>query len=137
MTDSKLEIKVPEELIRAMVSAAVVNQLGDPVAVTAQMIGGYLTRKITKPGEQYGRDEKPAIEWMFLAAAEKIAKEEVQRFIEENKEEIRAAIAKQMKSSTWGPKLAEALVSALSRDSRYGLQFGFDVKLNVTEASRG
>lgn len=135
MSESKLEIKVPDELVRAMVSAAVVNQLGDPVALTAQMIGSYLTRKIRQPGNSYG-DEKPAIEWMFFQAAEVIAKEEIQRFIEENKEEIRAAIAKQMKSSTWGPKLVEALVNALSRDSRYGLNFGFDVKLNVTEARR-
>lgn len=75
MGDSKVEIKIPEDLVKQLVAAEIVSKLGDPTAAVTKAIGLVLTESIQKPGSSNWSEKKSRIEWMLIAQVESIAKE--------------------------------------------------------------
>lgn len=117
MSDSAVKISIPEDLIRAMVGAAVVQQLGSPEEVASRMMTQVLMQKCKRPGgDSYG-PEKPLIEWLFWAEAERIAREEVKAFMASNADEIRASLKKALKAPAYADHLARALVDLISEET--------------------
>ncbi|HSF40350.1 MAG TPA: hypothetical protein VLT87_11200 [Thermoanaerobaculia bacterium] len=126
--DGKLEIKIPDEAVKAMVYAEIAAQIGDPIKVLAQLIRETLSQKVKDPqGRSY--TERPRVEWLFVEQVERIAKDYARQYVEENTEQIRAAVAKAVRAQTFASKATDALVTGLGDAARW--RISVDLKVDV------
>lgn len=110
MAEALMKLDIPQDAVRAVVAAEVAKAIGDPRQFFGAMVASFLMEQV----QDRNYNKKPRIEQLVYEQVSAMALEMVKEHLAANKEEIRKAIAAALKAKSYAPRLAEALVNAIS-----------------------
>ena len=119
MSDSKLEINVPEEMIKTIVMAEVANSLGGKDKIIRDTVNAILTAK----ENNYGNSQTVVMK-QFKEMVKEEARVIVKELINEKRSEIKAEVQRQLSTKAWGKKASEAVISGM-KDAYMSINISF------------
>lgn len=129
MSEASVKVQIPDDAIKSVVFAEIAKQLGNPADLVAKLVQEVLMRPVEKA--QYSNTKIPLWEKQLQAQIERFAGEVVSELLADSKPQIRAVIEQKLKAKTFGGKLADALVAAVS-ESSWNVKLALNVGDGVT-----
>lgn len=115
MAEALMKLDIPQDAVRAIVAAEVAKAVGDPQQFFAAMVAQFLTEQVS----DRNYNKQPRIEQLVYEQVSAMALEMVREHLAANREEIRKCIGKALAAKSYAPRLAEALVNAISGSGVY------------------
>lgn len=133
-----MSLNVSDEVIRAAVreevNAGIVKALGNPEVVVRDAIHEMTNKYVDSNGEFVKKDNwraVPYFDWLAKNTIEKTVKEEIEKYINENREEFAKEIRKQLQSTNFKEKTAEAFLQAVTSITEKSWTMPISVSFNV------
>ena len=137
MTNATLQVPTDliDPIIRAEVSKAIIEAMGNRGAILAQAIAGILSTQVDSEGKpsNYSSDRSRTwLDWAVAIAVRTAAKEAIQEAMGQQKEAIKKEMIRQiqMKNSPLVRMFVEGMVSAATAPDvlKYRISIGYDGK---------
>ena len=115
-----MSLNISDEVIKAAVQeevhAGIVKALGDPSVIVRDAIKTMTNRYVDERGEFVSKDNwraKPYFDWLAEDIVKTTIKEEIEKYVNENREEFAEEIRKQLKSGDFKKNIITSFLQAI------------------------
>lgn len=115
-----MSLNISDEVIKAAVQeevhAGIVKALGDPSVIVRDAIKTMTNRYVNERGEFVSKDNwraKPYFDWLAEDIVKATVKEEIEKYVNENREEFAEEIRKQLKSADFRKSITASFLQAI------------------------
>ena len=115
-----MSLNISDEVIKAAVQeevhAGIVKALGDPSVIVRDAIKTMTNRYVDERGEFVSKDNwraKPYFDWLAEDIVKTTIKEEIEKYVNENREEFAEEIRKQLKSADFRKKISASFLQSI------------------------
>lgn len=115
-----MSLNISDEVIKAAVQeevhAGIVKALGDPSVIVRDAIKTMTNRYVNKEGKFCDKgswNAKPYFDWLAEDIVKTTVKEEIEKYVNENREEFGEEIRKQLKSADFRKSIAASFLQSI------------------------
>ena len=119
-----MSLNISDEVIKAAVQeevhAGIVKALGDPSVIVRDAIKTMTNRYVNERGEFVSKDNwraKPYFDWLAEDIVKTTIKEEIEKYVNENREEFAEEIRKQLKSADFRKSITASFLQAVVKST--------------------
>ena len=119
-----MSLNISDEVIKAAVQeevhAGIVKALGDPSVIVRDAIKTMTNRYVDERGEFVSKDNwraKPYFDWLAEDIVKTTIKEEIEKYVNENREEFAEEIRKQLKSADFRKSISASFLQAIVKNT--------------------
>ena len=119
-----MSLNISDEVIKAAIQeevhAGIVKALGDPSVIVRDAIKTMTNKYVNERGEFVSKDNwraKPYFDWLAEDIVKTTVKEEIEKYVNENREEFAEAIRKQLKSADFIKSITTSFLQAVVKNT--------------------
>ncbi len=115
-----MSLNISDEVIKAAITeevrAGIVKALGDPSVIVRDAIKTMTDKYVNSNGEFCRKDSyraKPYFEWLAESIVVTTVKQEIEKYVNENRDEFAEEVRKQMKDANFKKNVTAAFLQAI------------------------
>lgn len=130
-----MSLNISDDVIKAAlqeeIQAGIIRAMGDPGKVVKDAIIAMTDKRVNSRGEIVASGDKwntkPYFEWLAQTTVENVVREEIEKFIDENKEGIAKEIREQLSNENLKSDIANSFIALILRNAKNE----FKTKVNI------
>lgn len=135
-----MSLNISDEVIKAAVQeevhAGIVKALGDPSVIVRDAIKTMTNRYVNERGEFVSKDNwraKPYFDWLAADIVKTTVKEEIEKYVNENREEFAEEIRKQLKSADFRKSISASFLQAIVKNTESDWKMPISISFEKSE----
>lgn len=119
-----MSLNISDDVIKAAIQeevhAGIVKALGEPSVIVRDAIKTMTNKYVNERGEFVGKDNwraKPYFDWLAEDIVKTTVKEEIEKYVNENREEFAEVIRKQLKSADFIKRITTSFLQAVVKNT--------------------
>ena len=121
-----MSLNISDDVIKAAIQeevhAGIVKELGDPSVIVRDAIKTMTNRYVNKEGKFCDKgswNARPYFDWLAEDIVKNTVKEEIEKYVNENREEFAEEIRKQLKSADFRKNIVASFLQAIVKEDDY------------------
>lgn len=119
-----MSLNISDDVIKAAIQeevhAGIVKALGEPSVIVRDAIKTMTNKYVNERGEFVGKDNwraEPYFDWLAEDIVKTTVKEEIEKYVNENREEFAEVIRKQLKSADFIKSITTSFLQAVVKNT--------------------
>ena len=132
-----MSLNISDEVIKAAIQeevhAGIVKALGDPSVIVRDAIKTMTNKYVNESGEFVSKDSwraKPYFDWLAENIVKITVKEEIEKYVNENREEFAEEIRKQLKSVDFKKNVSASFLQAIVKCTESEWKMPVEISFN-------
>ena len=135
-----MSLNISDDVIKAAIQeevhAGIVKALGEPSVVVRDAIKTMTNKYVNERGEFVGKDNwraKPYFDWLAEDIVKTTVKEEIEKYVNENREEFAEEIRKQLKSADFRKNIVASFLQAIVKCTESEWKMPIDISFEKSK----
>ena len=135
-----MSLNISDDVIKAAIQeevhAGIVKALGDPSVIVRDAIKTMTNRYVNKEGKFCDKgswNARPYFDWLAEDIVKNTVKEEIEKYVNENREEFAEEIRKQLKSADFRKNIVASFLQAIVKCTEYEWKMPIDISFEKSK----
>ena len=135
-----MSLNISDDVIKAAIQeevhAGIVKALGDPSVIVRDAIKTMTNRYVNKEGKFCDKgswNARPYFDWLAVDIVKNTVKEEIEKYVNENREEFAEEIRKQLKSADFRKNIVASFLQAIVKCTESEWKMPIDISFEKSK----